>query len=57
MSTSMRTNEYKLRQKEIDNPYLSDEQKQSIRQLLKEEVPKRLINMMYGTSYKQLKSL
>lgn len=57
MSTSMRTNEYKLRQKEIGNPYLSDEQKQSIRQLLKEEVPKHLINMMYGTSYKQLKSL
>lgn len=57
MTASMRINEYKLRQREIGNPHLSDEQKRSIRQLLSQEVPKRLINMMYGTSYKQLKNL
>jgi hypothetical protein len=53
----MRSEEYKLRQREIGNPHLSDEQKKSIRQLLAENVSKRFINMMYGTSYKQLKNI
>jgi hypothetical protein len=53
----MRSEEFKLRQREISNPNLTEEQKVSIRKLLKENVSKRFINMMFGTSYKQLKNI
>ncbi|MCG6387538.1 hypothetical protein [Vibrio fluvialis] len=53
----LRTNEYKLRLKEIGNPNLNEEQKANIRRLLDSKISRKIINIMYGTSYQQLKAL
>lgn len=53
----LRMNEYKLRQKEIGNPHLNDDQKANIRRLLANNISRKIINIMYGTSYHQLKTL
>ncbi|MDC5753597.1 hypothetical protein [Vibrio europaeus] len=53
----MRKGEFKLRQKEAGNPHLTPAQLRDARKLLEGGTSKRLINILYGTSYKQLKSL
>ncbi len=53
----MRKNEFKLRQKEAGNPNLTPAQIKDVSTLMKDGVSKRIINLIYGTSYKQLKSL
>ena len=53
----MRHQEFKLRQKEAGNPFLTDSQKRDIKRLKAGGASKKIINTIFGTSYQQLKGI
>ncbi|OEE37301.1 hypothetical protein A1QO_04135 [Vibrio genomosp. F10 str. ZF-129] len=53
----LRSNEFKLRQKEMGEVKLTSSQKKSVQRLLNEGISKKAIRLVLGCSYEALKSV